>query len=146
MSDDRDPAVFVYGTLKRGQCRERCWPAKPLSIVKAWTLGELFDTGPYPALFPGREYVAGEVWTFEPTAFAEVLRVLDEVEEYRPGHTATNLYNRVLIPCMDQAGFPLRAHTYIYGRTADKPTLRHVQPAYFFAGRAFAVWPVGADW
>ena len=146
MNDTQEYAVFVYGTLKAGQCREKCWPARPLSTAKAWVLGELYDTGPYPALFSGNDYVAGEVWTFDGDVFDEVLRTLDAIEEYRPGHEAVNLYNRVQIECTDQAGRSYRAHTYIYGRTLEKGAFRRVLPSYVFTGRAFAVWPVEAGW
>src|SRR5438093_3247250 len=42
--------VFVYGTLKRGEERARCWPRSPERVVPATTQGRLYDLGTYPAL------------------------------------------------------------------------------------------------
>lgn len=139
-------AVFVYGTLKRGQCREGCWPAEPLHIEKAWTRGELYDTGPYPALFAGGDSVAGELWFFSSQAIARVLKVLDRVEEYEPGCEATNLYNRVPVECIDRAGNVYRAYTYLYGRAEERKNFQRVEAGYLWGDRCFAVWPVGGDW
>lgn len=139
-------SVFVYGTLKTGQCRETCWPEKPLCIDKAWTLGELYDTGPYPALFAGRDRVGGELWAFAEEAIARVLEELDQVEEYEPGKEATNLYNRVIVECTDQSGRVHRAYTYLYGRLDERRHFERVEPTYRWEDRCLAVWPAGSDW
>ena len=139
-------AVFAYGTLKTGQCREGSWPEKPVRIDKAWTLGELYDTGPYPALFAGTDQIAGELWTFSSQTIASVLRALDLVEEYEPGREATNLYNRVRVECTDQTGRIHRAYTYLYGRHHERSSFERIEPNYRWEERCFAVWPVGADW
>lgn len=146
MNTDSVCAVFAYGTLKRGQCRQACWPAEPLDVFKAWTLGELTDTGPYPALFHGSDAVAGEVWIFDQVSMARVLEVLDDVEEYRPGQTATNLYEREIVRCTGQDGIVHRAHAYFYARPQEKSCFRRIEPEHVCAGRAYAVWPVGGDW
>ncbi len=145
-SQEQVLSVFVYGTLKRGQCRETCWPCKPERIVRAWTQGELYDTGPYPALFEGHDLVAGELWTFDADSLTQVLIELDIVEEYRPGAEATNLYNRVIVPCIDQSGARARAYTYLYGRLDERRFFERVVPNYSWDQRFFAVWPPGADW
>ncbi len=146
MSLDPVSAVFVYGTLKTGQCRERCWPRPPREIRRAWTYGELYDTGPYPALFAGQDMVGGQVWIFGAEDMPIVLAELDEVEEYRPGHEATNLYNRVAIECYDQDSQTIHAYTYLYARQYERNLFQRVQPDYSWATRRLAVWPVGADW
>ncbi len=46
--------------------------------------GELYDTGPYPAMFPGTDLVGGQVWLFDSADIPAVIAELDEVEEYRP--------------------------------------------------------------
>ncbi len=146
MTLDSITAVFVYGTLKTGQCREQCWPRRPQEIRRAWTLGELYDTGPYPALFPGTDCVGGQVWIFAASDMDAVLRELDEVEEYRPGHEATNLYNRVTIECTDEYSHIIHAHTYLYGRAHEQALFKRMQPSYSWAERRLALWPEGADW
>lgn len=45
--------LFVYGTLKRGQCRETMWPRPPVSVRPAFIRGRLYDLGPYPAIWCG---------------------------------------------------------------------------------------------
>jgi gamma-glutamylcyclotransferase (GGCT)/AIG2-like uncharacterized protein YtfP len=72
--------VFVYGTLKRGQCREHCWPIAPAVTRAAWTFGRLFDLGAYPAMLPGKERIAGECWSFLEGQLPSVLLVLDRIE------------------------------------------------------------------
>ncbi len=106
--------IFVYGTLKRGQCRERSWPRQPLSVEPAWTLGRLYDLGPYPALVAGDDRVRGELWRFAAEDLPETLRVLDGIEGFRnqPG----DLYRRVVAECMTKAGQVANAFTYRYAR------------------------------
>jgi gamma-glutamylcyclotransferase (GGCT)/AIG2-like uncharacterized protein YtfP len=106
--------VFVYGTLKRGQCRERCWPRRPLEIESAWTLGRLFDLGPYPALVEGADRTLGELWRLAAADLRETLSALDRIEGYRgqPG----DLYQRVVADCTTEAGDVVRAFTYRYSR------------------------------
>jgi gamma-glutamylcyclotransferase (GGCT)/AIG2-like uncharacterized protein YtfP len=89
-------AVFVYGTLKQGQCRARHWPVPPISILRAWTRGTLFDRHDYPAMTPGDDRVLGELWSFRPDDMPAVVRVLDEVEgANQPGQP--DLYRRVIV-------------------------------------------------
>ncbi|MFO0819092.1 MAG: gamma-glutamylcyclotransferase family protein [Pirellulales bacterium] len=90
-------AIFVYGTLKRGQVRERCWPRAPVRVVAAVMRGELHDLGPYPALIPGDDRVLGELWFLRAEDVAESLRVLDEVECY--GIDDVDLYVRRVVEC-----------------------------------------------
>lgn len=146
MPHDEAHAVFVYGTLKVGQCREHCWPRQPREIRAAWTLGELYDTGPYPALFAGSDSVGGQVWLFDPVDMAPVLDQLDEVEEYRPGHEATNLYNRHIVECFDRDGQSFQAYTYIYARENERGLFQRMLPSYSWAGQRLALWPAGTDW
>lgn len=138
--------LFVYGTLKVGQCRERCWPRQPVEIRAAWTYGELYDTGPYPALFPGDDMVAGQAWLFDPADLPAVLEQLDAIEEYRPGHEATNLYNRQVIECFDRNGDSLKSYTYIYARENERGLFTRIEAGYSWGERRLALWPVGADW
>ncbi len=82
MAETEVTAVFVYGTLKRGECRESCWPRAPLRVETAATKGQLYDLGPYPALCPGEGSVAGEVWTFAPRDMPATRAALDEIEDH----------------------------------------------------------------
>lgn len=89
--------VFVYGTLKRGQIRERMWPRTPIRITNATTRGTLFDLGEYPAMTTGNDLVQGEVWELAPEDMDATLRVLDQIEDYR--EAPDDLYKRVVIEC-----------------------------------------------
>ncbi len=128
---------FVYGTLKRGECREICWPCKPTTVEQAWVYGELYDAGSYPALVSGHDRVLGELWTFPESRFREIVRVLDEVEEYHP-ESAHNLYNRERIDCETLSGRRELAYTYLYARLHDLP--RFPRLARDTEGSEFVQW------
>lgn len=80
---------FVYGTLKRGECREGCWPIAPRVVLPAYVRGQLYDLGPYPGLLgesanDDGDWVRGELWQVEgEAAVVRTLEVLDAIEGYR---------------------------------------------------------------
>jgi gamma-glutamylcyclotransferase (GGCT)/AIG2-like uncharacterized protein YtfP len=135
---------FVYGTLKRGECREKCWPRPPLQVESAWVRGELYDTGPYPALRPGNDPVLGEVWSYPAHDLAIVTRVLDEIEEYCEGRIG-NLYTRETIECQTFDGRQFIAQTYVYAQTIDRPTFQRRLPTVDVGGQRFAYWTKRVD-
>lgn len=132
--------VFVYGTLKRGQCREDLWPRPPASVAPAWTLGSLFDLGPYPALLAGSDRVLGELWSFEPSQMAAVLEVLDRIEgTNQPG--LPNEYDRLQVQVTSWAGGKLEASTY---RCADQAIADRLEPLVancFIEDEPYVQWP-----
>ena len=132
--------VFVYGTLKRGQCREKCWPVEPVEIVPGWTLGELYDTGPFPAMVHGEDRVLGEVWMYEADQIARVLQVLDEIEvTNQPG--CENEYDREVVNVNLRDGRQLSAQTYIYAQRWQLSSFRRVLPKSIEGIGPFAAWP-----
>jgi gamma-glutamylcyclotransferase (GGCT)/AIG2-like uncharacterized protein YtfP len=112
-------AIFVYGTLKRGEIRERCWPREPVKIEEGTVRGALYDLGPYPALVEGTELVGGEVWHFAAEDLAATLSALDEIEGYRGA--ADDLYRRMIVECETIRG-KARAWTYMYARAREMPS------------------------
>lgn len=118
---------FVYGTLKRGECRQHMWPRNPSTVEEAWVLGELYDAGSYPALFPGSDKVLGELWSFPQSDFEAIVKVLDDIEEYRAGDPY-NLYNREFIDCETLSGRREVANVYLYARSHDLPTFTRILP------------------
>ncbi|HBJ38264.1 MAG TPA: hypothetical protein DDZ51_26625 [Planctomycetaceae bacterium] len=104
--------VFVYGTLKRGQCREKMWPRPPLSIRPGFVRGWLFDLGPYPAMWcadchetvddscndaPCRcDWIQGEIWSLAKQDMAITIEELDEIEETNQPNTC-NQYDQILV-------------------------------------------------
>jgi gamma-glutamylcyclotransferase (GGCT)/AIG2-like uncharacterized protein YtfP len=124
-SSERPTAVFVYGTLKRGQEREGCWPREPRVVERATVRGALFDLGPYPALAEGEDVVAGEVWHFVDEDLAATLAALDEVEGYSGGDD--DLYRRVNVECETAAGM-VSAWSYHYARRDDLGGAQRIKP------------------
>jgi gamma-glutamylcyclotransferase (GGCT)/AIG2-like uncharacterized protein YtfP len=119
--------IFVYGTLRRGECRQGVWPRPPVRIEDACTCGTLYDLGVHPALLPGDgvpgdgvpgdRCVRGELWHIAAADLPETLRVLDEVEDYRG--LDDDLYRRVVVACVDSRQEPCRAYAYVFAR-ADR--------------------------
>ncbi|MCA9269862.1 MAG: gamma-glutamylcyclotransferase [Planctomycetales bacterium] len=125
--DHADPAaLFVYGTLKRGECRELCWPHPPLEVRHAVVTAALYDLGLYPALGEGEDRVEGEIWYLSPSQMESTLAVLDEIECYH--RAETDLYVRRIIECVDQQGQTHRAFTYFYAPTQTLPPEGRVAP------------------
>ena len=112
MSNDAWLPLFVYGTLKRGEAREGKWPFLPLKVSPATTRAALYDLGPYPALGPGSDVVAGELWFLAEEHVAETLRQFDAIEGYQQG--GPDLYVRRVIECCDEEGQTHQAYAYFY--------------------------------
>ena len=117
--------VFVYGTLKRGEAREKCWPRRPLSVEPATVRGRLYDLGPYPALIEGAETVAGELWNFAAEDLSPTLAALDEIEGYRGREE--DQYRRVVIQCRLPGG-EVAAWTYLFSRLQDIARATKIPP------------------
>jgi gamma-glutamylcyclotransferase (GGCT)/AIG2-like uncharacterized protein YtfP len=86
--------LFVYGTLRPGDCR---WHLLAPFVGDGWvdtTAGQLFDTGfDYPAaVFSGDGTIVGHTFVLTDATVDEVLVVLDEVEGVVEGE-----YRRVAI-------------------------------------------------
>lgn len=117
-------AIFVYGTLKRGQPRERIWPHEPENIVEAFIRATLVDLGPYPAIIDGDDLVAGELWMLPPADIDPTLAALDAVEGYRQGRN--DLYERRVVSCSQRHGGRRDGHTYFFAnphQIAGKPVI-----------------------
>jgi gamma-glutamylcyclotransferase (GGCT)/AIG2-like uncharacterized protein YtfP len=109
--------LFVYGTLMRGQCREKCWPYPPLRVDPAMIRATLYDLGAYPAIADGTGLVRGEVWELRPEHMTETLRVLDRVEGF--AQRDDDLFVRRVVDCKLDDGRELQAWTYYYARLAE---------------------------
>ncbi|HEY9370003.1 gamma-glutamylcyclotransferase family protein [Streptomyces sp.] len=87
---------FVYGTLRPGEVNHDLFlRGRTAAEEPALLTGALLYDGPgYPYAAPGDGRVAGELVTAAPGAYAELLVVLDRLEDYvGPGHPR-NLYER----------------------------------------------------
>lgn len=119
-------AIFVYGTLQRGEVRERCWPRKPLRIEWATVGGQLRDLGEYPALVAGEDLVLGELWHLAAADMDATLATLDEVEWY--GQNDDDEYVREVVACRTLSGEDRRAYTYRYAKSHEIVMLPIVLP------------------
>lgn len=127
MSHQAVVAVFVYGTLKRGQCREQCWPFEPIRIDSGTVQGNLFSRPDYPALLPGDNRVTGERWEFEIDQMGRVLEVLDEIEG-TDSNSPGDLYHRRSVVVWSLEGGELGpAYTYLYNRDPAADGFRQVR-------------------
>jgi gamma-glutamylcyclotransferase (GGCT)/AIG2-like uncharacterized protein YtfP len=136
--------IFVYGTLKRGQCREKCWPLQPLQIRQAWTLGKLIDLGPYPALLEGNDRIHGELWSFKECDIAWVRQVLDKVEvTNQPG--VPNEYDRVPVLVQLFDGGEVTAETYRLASQSSAFPMVPVAPSLWIQDQRYVVWPALLD-
>ncbi|WP_145078110.1 gamma-glutamylcyclotransferase family protein [Aureliella helgolandensis] len=118
---------FVYGTLKRGNCRDTCWPCAAIDVAPAWVYGALYDVGPYPALFVGKDRVLGEIWTFQDSDCGLVTETLDEIEGTNQGGVV-NLYNREAVTAHRFDETECRAWIYFYANLQQRSHLRYVTP------------------
>jgi gamma-glutamylcyclotransferase (GGCT)/AIG2-like uncharacterized protein YtfP len=94
--------VFVYGTLKPGECNYlRYCEGKVVDACPAIARGQLFALPcGYPAMIPGEGTVCGFLLSF---AEAAILADLDRLEDYHPGRDpAQNEYQRQEIEIFDR--------------------------------------------
>lgn len=151
--------IFVYGTLKTGQKRESNWPVRPLQIRSAWTLGWLFDTGPFPALVREKDHkylppnevgqpedcVAGQLWTFAKADIPRTLKVLDQIEgTNQPGFE--NEYDREVRQVRLHDDQTFEASMYIYAKLDMLPLFNYLQPTIRFGDRRLSIWPKDCIW
>lgn len=94
--------IFVYGTLKPGQCNDRYCRDRQ-SAETAWARGQLFKLPVgYPAMTKGTQWVKGVLLTFADDTCADdtseenkILSRLDALEDYSPYRPASeNEYQR----------------------------------------------------
>jgi gamma-glutamylcyclotransferase (GGCT)/AIG2-like uncharacterized protein YtfP len=115
-ASDEPCALFVYGTLKRGELNEGLLRPHAESVEPATARGLLYDLGLYPALGRGEGRVRGELVRLRAADLPAVLRLLDRLEGYTPENEAGSMYVRRVVEVETEAGSPERAYTYLYNR------------------------------
>ena len=110
-------AIFVYGTLQRGEQRCGLWPRRPKHVERATVTGRLHDLGDYPALVKGSDRVLGELWHIASDDLEVTLAALDKIEWY--GQDGDDLYIRRVVACRTLAGAAATAFTYFYAKPYD---------------------------
>jgi gamma-glutamylcyclotransferase (GGCT)/AIG2-like uncharacterized protein YtfP len=99
--------VFVYGTLKPGECNYPYYCARSVvEAIQAYTWGNLYHLPlGYPGMTLGESKTFGFILTF---ANEEILASLDELEDYEPGRSPQeNEYQRQKILVYELTGKPL---------------------------------------
>lgn len=121
MSSELPPRVFVYGTLRPGGRNAALAARFGLPEARAATLSgfRLLHLSPenYPALVPGEAggRVHGEVLTYAPEVWAQVLPLLDALEGVGE---SPPLYHRQRVTVALAAGGSEEGWTYVYARAA----------------------------
>ena len=104
--------VFVYGTLKKGQCRAAFLDGQVFrGEAKTIAAYRIFDCGTYPGMIasePGVE-ILGEVWTVDEQCLSE----LDDLEGVDEG-----IYRRVPIR-LQPPYHRIDVHGYLYLHSTD---------------------------
>ncbi|MET8824747.1 gamma-glutamylcyclotransferase family protein [Streptomyces sp. NPDC004610] len=107
---------FVYGTLRPGEANHHAFlSGRTRAEHPARLPGAVLYDGPgYPYAVPAPGGVVhGELITARPDTYAELLRTLDELEEYVPGDPRS-LYERVTREVVqDPDGTPVHAWVYL---------------------------------
>jgi gamma-glutamylcyclotransferase (GGCT)/AIG2-like uncharacterized protein YtfP len=118
---DRLP-VFVYGTLRRGQCNHRVIEASLDGVRDARLAGHVLYASGLPWIAPGdpASTVTGDLLLISPDRYADGLRALDRLEGYRPPHSC--MYVRTLVraafrPAPDGPWTDCDAWAYLGGKT-----------------------------
>ncbi|MGI8967777.1 MAG: gamma-glutamylcyclotransferase family protein [Chloroflexota bacterium] len=98
------PALFVYGTLMRGEMNHALVGCRALAVEHAWTHGLLYDVGDFPALLPGEGHVHGELVQLDTAGLAAVLPLIDRLEGYDAGNEAGSFFLRRVIQVTSPVG------------------------------------------
>lgn len=123
----RDVNVFVYGTLRRGDCRDRAMEGQMLWDEAFIDGFEMLDLGAFPGIVdgPADATVRGEVHVVP----EEVLTgVLDRIEGYRPDAPTDGLYNRRIVEAYNEDGDCVDVWVYIYNQRR-RPSATNVIPS-----------------
>ena len=84
--------LFVYGSLKFGENNHnRIFSDYDIKITSAWTYGELYDLGYFPALTEGNNKVYGELIEFDNLV---ILQRVDYLEGFHGENNSYNFYER----------------------------------------------------
>jgi gamma-glutamylcyclotransferase (GGCT)/AIG2-like uncharacterized protein YtfP len=108
---------FVYGTLRPGESNYHLLQGQTLSEQSAHVRGLcLYSLGTYPMMVKSTnpdERVWGELVVIKPQAYPQVVKHLDELEEYDPANPLSSLYQRITYPIHLDGGETVTAWLYI---------------------------------
>jgi gamma-glutamylcyclotransferase (GGCT)/AIG2-like uncharacterized protein YtfP len=110
---ERQPHLFVYGTLMPDRLRWPILAAFARAHRPAEVAGRLYDSGNgWPvAVFGGAGVIPGVLVELEPMLVDEALAILDEVED-----TATDTLRRIVVTTLDG----VQAWAYHHAHSTDR--------------------------
>ncbi len=112
-------ALFVYGTLRRGQERHGVLKRHHLEAAGLGTTrGALFHLGEYPGLVRGATQVTGELYEIPDPE--RLFTELDEIEWFRGFGRPGSVYRRSIVFVQIAPGCVRPCWTYIYLGTLDE--------------------------
>tara|TARA_B110000438_G_scaffold124518_1_gene121346 strand:+ start:101 stop:955 length:855 start_codon:yes stop_codon:yes gene_type:complete len=103
--------VFVYGTLKKGQCREQSMNEISLGSKDEKVTAKMYNIGEFPAITLEKGVVLGEIHRVKKEQ--ESIESLDQIEGF-VGYGKSSLYNRILINSRQGICW-----TYVWNRDID---------------------------
>lgn len=113
-------AVFVYGTLRKGECRFGI--DSLVGVLHKEAELKNFDmlsiNGSFPGLVPGEGTVRGEVHVFK------TFRELDRIEGFSERDLKNSLYLRQTVTVVTREG-EMEASTYVFNEDADTARERY---------------------
>lgn len=121
---------FVYGTLRPGERYYlRLLRGRTASEAPARLPGAVLYEGPgYPYAIQGDGVVTGALIAPRPEEYGQVLRLLDQLEEYRGPGDPRNLYDRVERTVELPGGGAARAWVYLAAAPLARELLAHGTP------------------
>lgn len=113
--------IFVYGTLKVGGRFADQFDSLRKGCENAFLKGGLYSVhGSFPAmLLDGDVKIKGELHTFSEEEMPAILERMDRIEGYGGPGNEFNLYNRVEVTVVTEAGAEEKAIAYEFARSVE---------------------------
>lgn len=109
--------VFVYGTLKKDFYNHRFLEGKYDGMEEGQILGEMYNTGYFPAVVTGLNEVSGEIYYIKADEYIGVMKNLDGLEGYSEGRPAKDcMYIRKTINVRTNNMEIVECWVYIWNR------------------------------
>jgi gamma-glutamylcyclotransferase (GGCT)/AIG2-like uncharacterized protein YtfP len=119
--------VFVYGTLRKGDCRFGVPSFIDIVHAEAYLKGfQLVNLGSFPGIIPGKGIVRGEIHIYS------TFDVLDQIEGYDPAESNYSLFRREKVMVELPFGGEVQASTYVFNRELEDRQLRIIGSGDWF--------------
>lgn len=107
--------IFVYGTLQEGEpyFNHPALQQNRIDVKKGKTKGIMYRLEWYPVIIEtDKEWVHGEIHSFN--EINKALRMMDEIEDFIPGHSDNSLYQRKIADVVEENGNIEKCWIYYY--------------------------------